>query len=55
MFKGRYTRGDKLQQQVAATNHSVSTGPATSCFNMLRRHIASCVLENDKSHNFCLI
>ena len=38
-LKGRYTLGDKLQQQVAATDHSVCTGPATSCSNMLRRHI----------------
>ena len=28
------TLGDKLQQQVAETDHSVCTGPATSCSNM---------------------
>ena len=39
--KGRYTLGDRLQQKVAATDHSVCTGPATSCSNMLRRHIAA--------------
>ena len=43
--KGRYTLGHKLQQQVAARDHSVCTGPATSCSNTLRRHIASSVLE----------
>ena len=40
-FKGRCTLGDKLQQQVATTDHSVCTGPATSCNNMSRRHIAA--------------
>ena len=40
-FKGRYTLGDKLQQQVAATDHSVCSGSATSWSNMLRRHIAA--------------
>ena len=39
MLKGRYTLGDKLQQQVMATDHSVCTGLATSCSNMLWRHI----------------
>ena len=39
-FKGRYTLGDKLQQQVAATDHSVCSGSATSCNNMSLRHIA---------------
>ena len=39
--KGRYALGDRLQQKVAATDHSVCTGPATSCSNMLRRHIAA--------------
>ena len=67
--KGRYTLGHKLQQQVAARDHSVCTGPATSCSNTLRRHIASSVLEKfvkifvsatefcrrDKSHKFCPI
>ena len=40
-FKGRYTLGDKLQQQVAATDHSRWTGPATSCSNTLRRQVAA--------------
>ena len=40
-YKGRYTLRDKLQQHVTATDHSVCTGPATSCSNMLRRHIAA--------------
>ena len=40
-FKGQYTLGDKLQQQVAATDHSVCSGSATSCSNMLRRHTAA--------------
>ena len=67
--RGRYTLGHKLQQQVAARDHSVCTGPATSCSNALRRHIASSVLEKfvkifvsatkfcrrDKSHKFCPI
>ena len=48
--KRRYTLGDKLQQQVAATDHSMCRGPSTSCRNTLRRHvqrqIASCVQEN---------
>ena len=39
--KGRYTLGDRLQQQFAVTNHSVCTGPAASCGNMLWRHIAA--------------
>ena len=42
--------GDKLQQHVAATDHSMCTGRATSCSNTVRntsqRQIASCVLEN---------
>ena len=36
-----YRSGDKLQQQVEATDHSVCTGRATSCSNTLRRHIAA--------------
>ena len=32
--------GDQLQQHVAATDHSLCTGPATSCRHMLRRYIA---------------
>ena len=39
--KGRYTLGDKLQQRVAAKDHSMCTGPATSCSNKLRRHVAA--------------
>ena len=35
--KGRYTLGDKLQQHVAATHHSICTGRATSCSNKVRR------------------
>ena len=42
-LKGRYTLGDKLQQQVAATDHSVCSGSATSCSNTSQRQIASCV------------
>ena len=34
--------GDKLQQQVETTYHSVCTGRATSCSNTLRRHITPC-------------
>ena len=40
-YKGRYTLGDKLQQQVAATEHSMCTGSSTSCSNTLRRHVAA--------------
>ena len=39
--KRRYTLGDKLQQQVAATDHSMCRGPSTSCTNTLRRHVAT--------------
>ena len=39
--KRRYTLGDKLQQQVAATDHSMCRGPSTSCRNTLRRHVAT--------------
>ena len=39
--KGRYTLGDKLLQHVAATDHSVCTGRATSCSNRVRRHVAA--------------
>ena len=39
--KGRYTLGDKLQQHVAATYHSMCTGRATSCSNKVRRHFAA--------------
>ena len=40
---GRYTctLGDKLQQHVAATDHSMCTGRATSCSNKVRRHVAA--------------
>ena len=38
---GRYTLGEKLQQHVTATDHSVCTGSAASCSNMLRRHVAT--------------
>ena len=40
---GRYTctLGDKLQQHVAATDHSMCTGRATSCSNKVRRHVAT--------------
>ena len=38
-LKGRYTLGDKLQQQVMATNHSIGTGLATRRCNMLWQHI----------------
>ena len=38
---GRYTLGDKLLQHVAATDHSVCTGRATSCSNKVRRHVAA--------------
>ena len=33
--------GDKLQQLVAATDHSMCTGRATSCSNTVRRHVAA--------------
>ena len=39
--KGRYTLGDKLQQHVAATDHSMCTGRAASCSNKVRRHVAA--------------
>ena len=39
--KGRYTRGDMSLQHVAATDHSVCTGRATSCSNKVRRHVAA--------------
>ena len=39
--KGRYTLGDKLQQHVAATDHSMCTDRATSCSNTVRRHVAA--------------
>ena len=39
--KGRYTLGDKLQQHVAATDHSMWTDRATSCSNTVRRHVAA--------------
>ena len=35
------TLGDKLQQHVAATDHSMCTGRATSCSNKVRRHVAA--------------
>ena len=41
LLKGRYTLGDKLLQHVAATDHSVCTGRATSCSNKVRRHVAA--------------
>ena len=41
LLKGRYTLGDKLLQQVAATDHSVCTGRETSCSNKVRRHVAA--------------
>ena len=40
-LKGRYTLGDKLQQHVAATDHSMCKRRATSCSNMSRRHVAA--------------
>ena len=52
-LRGRYTLGDKLQQHVAATDHSICKGRATSCSNMSRRQIASCVVENF-CENLCL-
>ena len=39
-FIDRRTLGDKLQQHVAATGHSLCTGWATSCSNKLRRLVA---------------
>ena len=41
MHKGRYTLGDKLQQHVAVTDHSMWTDRATSCSNTVRRHVAA--------------
>ena len=41
MCEGRYTLGDKLLQHVAATDHSMCTGRATSCSNKVRRHVAA--------------
>ena len=37
----KYTLGDKLQQHVAATDHSMWTDRATSCSNTVRRHVAA--------------
>ena len=37
-----YRSGDKLKQQVEATDHSVCTGRATSCSNKSRRLITPC-------------
>ena len=51
--KGRYTLGDKLLQHVAATDHSMCTGRATSGSNKVRRQIASCVPEKF-CENLCL-
>ena len=39
--QGRYTLGDNLQHHVAATDHSMCTGQATSCSNKVRRHVAA--------------
>ena len=39
--KGQHTLGDKLQQHVAATDHSTCTGRATSCSNKVRRRVAA--------------
>ena len=44
--KGSNTLGDKFQQNVAMTNHSLCTGPAKSCSNTLPRQIISCVLKS---------
>ena len=41
-LRGRYTLGDKLQQHVAATDHSMCKGRATSCSNTSRRQITLC-------------
>ena len=35
------TLGDNLQHHVAATDHSMCTGQATSCSNKVRRHVAA--------------
>ena len=37
----RYTLGDKLQQHIAVTDHSMWTGRATSCSNTVRQHVAA--------------
>ena len=55
--KGRYTLGDKLQQHVAATYHSMCTGRATSCSNKVRRHVAATnrfVCTGGFCENLCL-
>ena len=39
--KDRYTLTDKLQQHVAATDHSMCAGRATSCSNKVSRHVAA--------------
>ena len=68
-LKGQYTLGNKLQQQVTATDHSVCTGLVTSCSNSLQRqslHVywrnfvkifvsATEFCHRNKSHKFCLI
>ena len=41
VLKGRHTLGDKLQEHVAATDHSICTGLATTCSNKVRRHVAA--------------
>ena len=50
-LKGQCTLGDKLQQHVTATDHSLCTGRATSCSNTVRRHVTAtnrfmCTCEN---------
>ena len=39
--RGQNTLGDKWQQHVMVTDHSMCTGQATSCSNMSRRHVAA--------------
>ena len=39
--RGQNTLGDKWQQHIMVTDHSMCTGQATSCSNMSRRHVAA--------------
>ena len=52
--KGSNTLGDKFQQNVAMTNHSLCTGPAKSCSNTLPRQIIHVYWSLNFCENLCL-
>ena len=57
MFACPYTLGNKLQQHVAATDHSMCTGRATSWSNKVRSHVAATnrfVCTGEFCENLCL-